>query len=143
MRCKQYILLRDYKSLIGLCMQIVIYPSVKSAYLIYLENFNHPKNKSQYEICFHNAAQLITCRQQHYQHLWSLIISFYTLSLSIIGFMPPSGTKYIPRWAVPGALGQGCNNLPECHPASQILELCGWSFVPLCAIQLPLKTSTL
>ena len=76
MRCKQYILLRDYKSLIGLCMQIIIYPSVKCAYLIYLENFNQPKNKSQYEICFHNVAQLITCRQQHYQHPWSLIISY-------------------------------------------------------------------
>ena len=51
-------------------MQIIIYPSVKCAYLIYLENFNQPKNKSQYEICFHNVAQLITYRQQHYQHPW-------------------------------------------------------------------------
>ena len=57
-------------------MQIIIYPSVKCAYLIYLENFNQPKNKSQYEIYFHNTAQLITLGQQHYQHRWILIISY-------------------------------------------------------------------
>ena len=93
MRCKQYILLRDYKSLIGLCMQIIIYPSVKCAYLIYLENFNQPKNKSQYEICFHNVAQLITYRQQHYQHPWIdyiiqvLVELFLTIYLSSISLL--------------------------------------------------------